>query len=82
MSSFTVSNIIGVIETMTWKSKANTNVQLNYVVTVQPGGTVKPDLEEHSDYQWAKQGDIEALYMTSEMKIVVQDTFKFTIASI
>lgn len=76
-----VAEIIGEVNPMTWKSKTKSNVQLNYVVTVKPGGTVKLDLEEHSDWRWASREELESLYTTPEMEKVVQDALDFTVGS-
>jgi 8-oxo-dGTP pyrophosphatase MutT (NUDIX family) len=76
-TSLVVSEIIGEIEPMTWESKSASNFQLNYVVTVQPGVTVKPNPDEHSDWLWVQEGQTEPLYMTPEMKRVIQNAFKF-----
>lgn len=82
-TSLIVANIIGELKPMTWESKSKTqsNVQLNYVVKVQPGGTVKPDPKEHSDWRWATLEDLESLYITPEMRKVVQDALNFTVGS-
>jgi len=80
-TSLDVARIIGEIDSMTWGSKTKSNVQLNYVVTVHPRGTVKPNPEEHSDWRWAKLEDLESLYITPAMKKVVQDAFAFTVGS-
>lgn len=63
-TSLNVAKIIGVVEPMTWESKTQSNMQLNYVVRVQPGGTVEPNPEEHSDWRWAKLEELESLYIT------------------
>lgn len=76
-TSLIVAKIIGEIEPMTWESKTRSNVQLNYVVTVQQGTTVKLNADEHSDWLWVQEGQVEALYMTTEMKKVVQDAFPY-----
>lgn len=77
-TSLKVTKIIGELEPMTWESKTKSNVQLNYVVKVQPGGTVKPNPEEHSDWRWTKLEELESLYITPAMKKVIQNAFKFT----
>lgn len=66
---------------MAWESKTQSNVQLNYVVTVQPTGTVQLNPEEHSDWRWAKLEELESLYITPAMKRIVQDAFAFTVGS-
>ncbi|KAE8369794.1 NUDIX hydrolase domain-like protein [Aspergillus caelatus] len=76
-TSLTVSEIIGEIEPMTWESKTKSNFQLNYVVTVQPGVTVQPNPDEHSDWLWVQEGQTDSLYMTVEMRKVVQNAFNF-----
>lgn len=74
-TSLVVSRIIGEVEPMSWTS-THFNVQLNYVVMVQ-GGAVKLNPEEHSNYRWVEEGDAEGLYMTSQMREVVQNAFRF-----
>lgn len=73
-----VSDIVGKTEETTWepKAKSKSNIQLNYVVTVQEGH-VKLNPEEHSDWQWVQEGQVEGLYMTAEMRKVVNDAFQF-----
>ena len=63
---------------MTWESKARSrsNIQLNYVVTVQEGD-VKLNPDEHSDWQWVQEGQVEDFYMTAEMRKVVKNAFQF-----
>ena len=75
-----VSNIVGEIEETTWESKdqSKSNIQLNHVVTVQEGD-VKLNPEEHSDWQWVQEGQVEGLYMTAEMREVVNDAFQFAV---
>ena len=80
-TSLNVANIIGEVEPMYWELKPHSNVQLNYVVTVQPGGTVKPNPEEHSGWRWMKLEELNSLYMTPAMKKVVWDAFRFTVSS-
>lgn len=70
-------DIIDEIEPMTWESTTKSNIQLNYIVTAQPGGTVKPNPDEHSEWQWVEERDVEELYMTSEMREVVRNASKF-----
>lgn len=53
------------------------NIQLNYVVAVRSGKTVETDPKEHSDWRWVKEGDVEMLNMTPEMKRVVYNAFQF-----
>ena len=73
-----VTDIVGEIEEMTWESKARSrsNVQLNYVVTVQEGD-VKLNPDEHSDWQWVQEGQVEDFHMTVEMRKVLKDAFHF-----
>lgn len=76
-TSLNVANIIGEIEPMTWESKSSSNIQLNYIVTVQPGGSVKTNPEEHSDCVWARLEELDYLHISAAMKTVIQDAFIF-----
>ncbi|KAJ9190812.1 hypothetical protein DTO164E3_9160 [Paecilomyces variotii] len=81
-TSQVVSEIIGELEPMTWESKTKSNIQLNYVVTVEPGVTVKLNPDEHTEWLWVQEGQIDSLFMTEEMKKVVQNAFKFAAQSL
>lgn len=76
-TSLVVHDIIAEIKPMTWESKTRTNIRLNYVVNVQPMVMVKLNPDEHSNWVWAEEGDVEALEMTLEMREVVQNAFAF-----
>lgn len=90
-TSLQVSQFIGEIEPMTWVSKRGLNYQLNYVVTVDGNGNddghdsatvwVEPNPEEHSDWKWVRETDVDDLFMTPEMREVVRNAFQFAISS-
>ena len=51
-------------------------IQLNYVVSVS-GGEVKLNTDEHSESYWATREDLGELDITSEMRAVIQEAFKW-----
>ncbi|KAK3983996.1 hypothetical protein QBC44DRAFT_28932 [Cladorrhinum sp. PSN332] len=51
-------------------------IQLNYVVAASDG-EVKLAAHEHSESLWAVEGDLAALDITSAMKVVIQEGFKW-----
>ena len=58
---------------MAWSGKTRDNLQLNYVVTVQPPQQVVLDPEEHSDYAWVSAAEVKDYVMTSEMKKLIDN---------
>lgn len=76
-TSLSVARFIGEMEPLTWESKSNPNIQLNYIVTVQPGGSVKTNPDEHSDWVWARLEELDYFYITPAIKSVIQDAFIF-----
>ena len=51
-------------------------IQLNYIVSVS-GGEVKLSANEHSESKWATEEDLARLNITSAMRTVVQEAFKW-----
>ena len=51
-------------------------IQLNYVVSLS-GSEVKLSADEHSESCWATEKDLDKLDITSEMRTVVQEAFKW-----
>ncbi|KAE8165720.1 hypothetical protein BDV40DRAFT_297127 [Aspergillus tamarii] len=45
--------------------------------SLTPGVTVQPNLDEQSDRLWVQEGPSHSLYMSAEMKKVVQSAFSF-----
>ncbi|KAJ5161849.1 NUDIX hydrolase domain-like protein [Penicillium capsulatum] len=76
-TSLTVANILGEIEPMSWESKGSSNIQLNYIITVHPGSSVKPSPEKYSDCVWARLEELDYLHISPAMKTVIQDAFIF-----
>lgn len=70
-------DVLGEIDEMVWQSRRGTNVQLNYIVTAQEGRDLKLNPDEHSAWLWATQAELDGLYMTSEMRIVLKNAFEF-----
>ncbi len=74
-----VEEVLGEFEELYWESKKSgkQNVQLNYAVTVKEGMPIKLNPDEHSDWLWATEDQIETLLMTPAMLKVLKDSFAF-----
>lgn len=76
-TSLNVARFIGEMEPMTWESKSASNIQLNYIVTVHSGDSVKTNPDEHSDWVWARLEELDFFCIPSAIKNVIQDAFIF-----
>ncbi|CAG8893108.1 unnamed protein product [Penicillium egyptiacum] len=76
-TSQVVAEFVGEIEPIAWESRTKSNFQLNYVVTVRLGDEVKLNPDEHTACMWARKEQTVSLFMTSEMRKVVRNAFKF-----
>ncbi len=74
-----VEEVVGEFDELYWDSKKSSkkNVQLNYAVTVKEGIPIKLNPDEHSDWLWAKEEQVDTLLMTPAMNKVLKDSFKF-----
>ncbi|MCJ1369235.1 hypothetical protein MMC20_000445 [Loxospora ochrophaea] len=76
-----VVDILGEFEELYWdsQSKAQKNMQLNYLVTVKDTESVRLNPEEHSDWKWTDEAGVDDLPMTPGMRKVLKDAFTFAL---
>lgn len=79
-TGLTVDRVVGEFDDLQWmsKSKGRMNVQYNYVVTVTEPMEIRLNPEEHSEYRWIKEVNVDDLLMTPAMNKVLHDSFKFS----
>lgn len=74
-----VETVIGEFEQLFWTSKSSgkMNVQYNYAVTVAQPMEIRVNPEEHSEFMWANEDQIDDLLMSPAMNKVLKDSFVF-----
>ncbi|KAI9799105.1 MAG: hypothetical protein M1825_004872 [Sarcosagium campestre] len=79
-TGLTVHRILGEFEKLRWisESKGQMSVQYNYIVSVKKPMDIRLNPEEHSEYTWAKEVDVDRLPMTPAMNKVLHDAFQFS----
>lgn len=75
-----VETVIGEFEQLLWTSKSSgkMNVQFNYAVTVAQPMEIRLNPEEHSEFMWANEGQIDNLLTSPAMNKVLKDSFIFS----
>ena len=75
-----VDRILGGLAELHWDSKSSgkKNVQMNYAVTVKAPVELRLNPEEHSEWLWANEDQVDTLDMTSGMKKVLRDSFQYS----
>jgi ADP-ribose pyrophosphatase YjhB (NUDIX family) len=75
-----VESVNGEFDELLWTSSSSgrENVQFNYAVTVAQPMEIRLNPEEHSDWRWANQGDINSLEMTPAMNKILKDAFTYS----
>lgn len=78
-TGLTVEGILGEFDDLRWDSKSGRqhNIQYNYAATVKEPAVVIVNPDEHSEWTWAAEADVDGLEMTSGMKKVLKDAFEF-----
>lgn len=73
-----VEKVLKEFEEMDWESgtSGQENMQLNFVVAVQEPVVVRLNPEEHSEWMWVEENQIDKLPMTIGMTKVLRDAFK------
>jgi hypothetical protein len=73
-----VDRIPGEFDELYWNSpRGHKNIQLNYVASVKPDMRIKLNPDEHSDWLWVPEEQIDTLLMTPAMRKVLKDAFLF-----
>lgn len=75
-----VETVIGEFEQLLWTSKSSgkMNVQYNYAVTVAQPMEIRVNPEEHSEFMWANEDQIDGLLMSPAMNKVLKDSFVYS----
>ena len=75
-----VDRILGELAELCWDSRSSgqKNVQMNYAVTVKEPMELRLNPEEHSEWLWASEDQVDTLDMTPAMNQVVKDSFKYS----
>lgn len=75
-----VDRILGELAELCWDSRSSgqKNVQMNYAVTVKEPMELRLNPEEHSEWLWANEDQVDTLDMTPAMNKVVKDSFKYS----
>ncbi|KAJ5638910.1 hypothetical protein N7528_001300 [Penicillium herquei] len=73
-----VDQILGEFDELYWNSRrGNKNIQLNYAASIKPDMPIKLNPDEHSDWLWVAEEQIDTLLMTPAMRKVLEDAFAF-----
>jgi 8-oxo-dGTP pyrophosphatase MutT (NUDIX family) len=75
-----VDGILGEFDELHWesRSKKQSNLQFNYAVTVKEPMEIRLNPEEHTDFKWIVEDDVDDLLMTPAMNKVLKDSFGFS----
>lgn len=75
-----VERVIGEFDELFWTSRSSgkENVQFNYAVEITQPMEIRLNPEEHSDWMWANEDDIDILEMTPAMNKVLKDAFTYS----
>ncbi|KAG2417498.1 hypothetical protein HFD88_008717 [Aspergillus terreus] len=73
-----VDRIPGEFDELYWNSRhGHKNIQLNYVASIKPDMRIKLNSDEHSDWLWVPEEQIDTLLMTPAMRKVLKGAFLF-----
>ena len=75
-----VDRILGEFAELHWDSKSSSkkNVQMNYAVTIKEPMEIRLNPEEHSEWLWANEDQLDTLDMTPGMNKVLRDSFQYS----
>ena len=75
-----VDRILGEFAELYWDSASSgkKNVQMNYAVTVKEPMELRLNPEEHSEWMWANEDQVDILLMTPAMNKVLRDSFEYS----
>ena len=75
-----VDKILGEFAELHWDSRSSgkKNVQMNYAVNVKQPMDLRLNPEEHSEWLWANEDQVDALLMTPAMNKVLRDSFEYS----
>lgn len=80
-TGLTMNKMWGRVDDMRWQGKSHQHIQLNYVIRVKHDDKVTLNPAEHEEHAWVKEEDVKDVFMTQEMRRVVEDSFKFAAAN-
>ena len=75
-----VDEILGEFAELHWDSMSSgkKNIQMNYVVRVKEPMELRSNPDEHSEWLWASEDQVDALLMTPAMAKVMRDAFEYS----
>jgi 8-oxo-dGTP diphosphatase len=75
-----VQDVVGQFEELRWTSRTGEkeSVQFNFVATIQQPYKVTLNAEEHSDWKWVEEDDINSLPTSLAMDKVLRDAIRFS----
>lgn len=75
-----IEKVVGEVARMEWEleKSGEKKVKFNYAVPVQEPNHILLNPEEHTEWMWVGEEQIEGLALTSEMEKVVRDALAFS----
>ncbi|KAM0796814.1 NUDIX hydrolase domain-like protein [Usnea florida] len=75
-----VERVVGELAELRWDSASSgkKSVQMNYAVTVQEPVEIRLDPDEHSEWLWANEDQVDGLDSTPAMKEVLRGSFEYS----
>ena len=72
-----VTGLVGRIDDMEWQGRSRHHIQLNYVVGVEQEDRITLNPDEHGESKWVEMDEVKQLYMSQEMRVLVEDAFQY-----
>ena len=76
-----VERVVGELAELRWESGSSgkkKNVQMNYAVTVKEPMEIRLDPDEHSEWLWVNEDQVDSLESTPAMKEVLRGSFQYS----